>query len=115
VRLRRLLVTVAGAAVLAGCATAEYTTTEAVRDMQRLGVSSTAARCVVARLHDYYANQYVVAQRRAVERLHEDPAKAAINPQAVDLYVRNKFAGQDTIGNDERARARALASQCRAR
>jgi len=112
VRRRRLLVAALGAALLAGCATQEYKSRAAISDMQRLGVSREAATCVVQRLRDFYSQQYIAVQRREVARRHLDPSQAAVNPQAVDLYVRNKLAGQDNIGNDEKATARAIARRC---
>ncbi len=111
-RLRWLAGAALGVALVAGCATAEYTGDDAARDMTRLGVSHEAATCVVQGLRDFYSKQYIAAQRAEVARRHLDPSQAAVNPQAVDLYVRNKLAGQDHIGNDEKAAARAIARRC---
>jgi hypothetical protein len=112
VKWRQLVVAALGVALLAGCANAEYTTTKAVRDMTRLGVSQDAASCVVRELRSFYSKQYVNAQRAEVARRGLDPNQAAVNPQAVDLYVRNKLAGVDRVGNDEKTMARNVARQC---
>ena len=109
---RRLVPVAALVVAVAACSTPEYKTDAAVRDMERLGLTRTEAQCVVKRLRQRYAHEYLVAQRREVERRHLKPSDVAVNQQAVDLYVRNKLAGQDTIGNDEKTAARAVAARC---
>lgn len=116
--MRRLVVVASvllGAAALGACAAPEYTTNAAVRDLQGAGLTRTQADCILNALRQRYAKQYVDAQRNAVRARGLDPAAAAINPREVDLYVRNKLAGQDRVGNDEVTLVRQITRDCRSK
>lgn len=89
----------------ASCAASEYTTQAAQADLVKLGYTPKQAQCVIAGLRQRYADEYVKLNNlKKVDR---------VNPDAVSLYVRNKFAAQERIGNDEASRARAVVAGCR--
>ena len=117
--MRRSIVVVAsvllGAAALGACAAPEYTADAARRDMQRAGLTRAQADCVLNALRQRYAQQYIDAQRNAMRARGLDPGTAAINQREVDLYVRNKLAGQDRVGNDETSFARRVTQECRSK
>jgi hypothetical protein len=112
---RRLTVLALLVVALGACAAPEYTSSSASRDMQRAGLTRTQADCVLGALRSHYSQEYVDAQRNALIARGLDPNSAAINPKEVDLYVRNKLAGQDKIGNDEAALARQITTTCRSK
>ncbi len=104
---RRFLRTAAAlglVAALGACATPEYTATKAQRDLETLGVTHAQSQCIVKGLRAYYSKQYV--------QLQYAQGVTTINPKEVDLYVRNKFAGQDTVSPSEISLTRRIAAGC---
>jgi hypothetical protein len=96
------------ATVLAGgCAISEYKTPTAQADLRKIGLSVAAAKCLIDGLHDHYAKEYVSQQ------VAQPGAPAQVNPREVELYVRNKFAGQDRATKGEISIAKAIAARCR--
>ena len=91
-----------------GCAMSEYKATTARVDLQNVGYSVTQADCVMRGLHDFYAKRYVDQQFDRTQR------SSAINPKEVELYVRNKFAGQDRADRGELTATRNIVARCRA-
>jgi hypothetical protein len=102
--IRRALGATALVVALGACATPEYTATKAQRDLERLGVDRAKAQCIVKGLRAHYSDEYI--------RLQHQQAVAAINPKEVELYVRNKFAGQDKVLPGEIRAAQHIAAGC---
>jgi len=101
---RRAAVVIGLVVALAACATPEYTATKAERDLERVGVERTHAQCIIKGLRAKYSDDYI--------RLQHQQAVAAINPKEVELYVRNKFAGQDKVLPEEIRDAQRIAKAC---
>jgi hypothetical protein len=106
--MRRVLHLVCAIAVLAGlsgCATNEYTVSEAQRDLVSSGLTQTQAKCVLDGLTARLSARYV--------KLNNQEKVDRVNPDAVALYVRNVFASQDNARNDDKAFAKSLVAGCR--
>ncbi len=97
-------------ALLAGCATPEYTTSQARDDLVRKGWTSAQAQCFVDGLHKYYADQYLAINRRQAALRHLP--FTGVNPQGTDLYVRNELTSGGGLTNTEVAEAHTLARRC---
>ena len=85
----------------------------AQRAMIQPVLTATAARNdsilhgTTAQLRARYAEQYV--------KLNNEKKVDKVNPDAVALYVRNVFASQAKVGNDEKAFAKTVVALCKSR
>jgi hypothetical protein len=104
-RYRKAVCIAAVVAAAAGCATSEYTVSEAQRDLVKTGLTAPQAKCVLDGLTKRFSDRYI--------KLNNQEQVDRVNPDAVALYVRNVFASQDTASNDDKQFARDLVRRCR--
>ena len=104
-RVVRFVVALAITAGLGGCATNEYKVSEAQRDLVKAGLTQPQAKCVLDGLTSRFSARYV--------KLNNQEKVDRVNPDAVALYVRNVFASQDNVGNDDSVFAKSLVRNCR--
>ncbi len=98
-------------ALLGGCATSEFTVSEARDDLVHVGWTRPQAQCFLDGMHDFYANQYVDLNRREAAR--RKAPFSGVNPRGTELFVRNELTGAGSLSASELAETRRLVQRCR--